>query len=326
MTYKLNPVSENFLAIRTKRLTTLWRIIRQDGTKLHFTTHDTEIPFDAGQLDNNLFAAPEIATYTPIGGFDSSAKRKELGLRESNTDFRGVLNAAAITIEDLRVGKYRNAVLDEFVIDHRYPFNGRIIHNKWVVQEISQDGNLWTATVGGLAHKLRQKTGELYSRECPFDVFAFGGVRNCRKVRAPGYFFEDVTIFSIANSRSEFTATPSDIPTDTGIDIPDATGTIVNLLVTDGFFTFGKIKWTTGKNAGAGIVSNIREHTHLPHVFKLRLRTPFDILITDTFEVEAGCDKKKQTCILKFDNLNNHGAFSFLTEPQETVRGPIAQT
>jgi uncharacterized phage protein (TIGR02218 family) len=314
MTMSLTAVAENFLEIRTKRLTTLWRLTRQDGTPFHFTTHDHEIVFDSASADP--FGVPDLQTYTPVAGVEASAKRRELGLKESNLDVRGIISSSAITSEDLRAGKYRNAKIDEFMVDHKYPFAGAIIHNVYHVEDVTDDGNMWTATVAGTASRLKQKTGELYSRDCPFTVFASGGARNCRKDRA-GYFRTKVVVDTIIKPRLEFTAVVSSLSEASGVaGVPDAS---------DDFFTLGKVLWDSGANGDASIVSEVRGYVHATREIKLRLKTPYDIAVGDGFEIEAGCDKTKATCITKFFNLPNFGGFSFLTEPQETIRGPIAQ-
>ena len=90
---------------------TCWKIIRTDGTTLYFTDHDAEIEYDGD-------------TYSPAGAFSTSARRKEGQLKAQNLEVRGFLDSSVITHDDLRAGRYRDAVVWEYLVDWQYPWCG----------------------------------------------------------------------------------------------------------------------------------------------------------------------------------------------------------
>lgn len=322
MTITIEPSGAAHLEHRTKRLATLWRLERTDGDVQTFTNHDKNITFDSATTNRGLIS-PDVRVYTPVGGFDGSAKRRETGLKAQNLDFKGIISSSAITVDDLRAGRYRGADLQEFVVDHRYPFKGAIVQNKYTVQDALFNGEFWSALLAGTAHKFASKTGELFSKFCPFEVFEFGGVRNCRKDSA-GYNRANVAVNAVT-SRRVFTATTASLPFPSGVvGVPNIDAQFFPLADPDkrqgltGWFGHGKVTWLTGANIG--IVSEVRIFKITTLTFELHIPTPFNIVAGDTFDAQAGCDKEKATCIQKFLNLVNFGGFSFLVGPKEAIQ------
>ncbi len=81
-----------------------------------------------------------------------------------------------------------------------------------------------------------------------------------------------------------------------------------------GFFTFGKVTFTSGKNIG--ISREVKSFAVTPAgggyggpgYFELFEAAPFDIMLGDLYEVQAGCDKSLAMCVGRFDNVNNRRA------------------
>lgn len=348
MSLILTPVAHNSRLHRGKRWATLWRLARTDGVTFHFTNSDKIIRFDSNTV---TIGNPVIADYTPVGGLDASAKRRELGLRANNLEYRGVISSGAITSIDLQAGRYRDAKIEEFIVDAKLPFLGAIVHAVGYVQETRLDGDMWVATVAGVSHRLTQRVGGVFSKRCPFEVFATGRsgngslLRNCSKEK-DGYqspdpeivaqtafpivvlVGEDVLSFNPSeDARHAFAATD-----DFNGGIPFTPGIQGVPLRTTGFFDEGLVTMQTGANAG--LQREIKEHIGLAsHAFRTVEPFPFDLAVGDTFHIQAGCDKTKdgeQGCIIKFSHLNGNsvpgsgfGGFSFIRGPQDPVRGPF---
>lgn len=81
----------------------------------------------------------------------------------------------------------------------------------------------------------------------------------------------------------------------------------------DGFFSFGVITFTSGKNNG--VQREVKQHTSSganPQTFILYEPLPFDLQVGDTFTVTAGCDKTLTHCRDKFNNTYNRRAEDFV--------------
>lgn len=66
-----------------------------------------------------------------------------------------------------------------------------------------------------------------------------------------------------------------------------------------GYFSFGKVKWLTGQNAG--FVMEVKAFS--PGVVTLAMDMPYPIAIGDTYQIVAGCDKQIGTCSTRFNNI-----------------------
>lgn len=96
----------------------------------------------------------------------------------------------------------------------------------------------------------------------------------------------------------------------------DATRTIVpnNLSNAAGFFDMGVATFTSGANAG--VKRTVRSYS--PTSMVVIAPWPFAVAAGDAFKVEAGCDKTKPTCELKFDNRVRFRGQPYIPVP-ETV-------
>ena len=249
----------------------LWKITRRDGVELFFTDHDQEIELDGD-------------TYLPgFSSFTASARQLVEGSDSQNLDVRGAIVADSITEADLRAGKYREAQVTEKLVDWRFPWAGNFLVSTYRVEETEFDGQQWTAQLAGLKVLLRQSVGEVHTLTCRW--------------RTLGNTLCGVNLASFTQSGK----TVSDVPILRRQIVTDVTGD-------DGFFSFGKLTWVTGANAG--LVSEVK--LQAGGVLTLQLPTTYAIQNGDTFNVVAGCDRLSTTCKDKFNNLSRFGGFPFL--------------
>jgi len=139
----------------THRFATLWTITRTDGVVFRFTDHNTKITFEG-----NVF--------TPIGGWDASARQKQEGLKTRNLETRGIISSDVITDDDLRAGRYREAKIQEELVNWRTPWVGSFFKNTYWINETKFSNEMWVAQIAGPTRWLRQKVGEVYGRTCRF--------------------------------------------------------------------------------------------------------------------------------------------------------------
>jgi len=266
-----------------------WTIERVDGTVLRFTDHSAPLVIDG-------------ATFLAAGGFNASARQAQIGLRTRNMDIVGVISASGIVNEDLRVGLYREARITERVVDWKHPWVSPFIRNRWWVSEITYNEERWEAKVDGVTRWLRHAIGENYTRWCRADL----GDDDCTVNLATFTDIGEVTAVASPGTTSARYAFNSD------------------LSEASAYYTYGLITWLTGANAD--LTSEVHAYANLNGRFRLTLATPFDILVGDTFEVYAGCDKLRETCKTKFNNIINFRGYPDIPGTDSMYQTPRSQT
>lgn len=270
-----------------KRLAVLWEIERTDGVVLRFTDHDAPVDLN-------------FQTYSPAFGHDSSARRFQDGLKESSTEFRGVISSSAITEDDLRAGRYRDAKITEAVVDWRYPYQGTLLIRFFWVDQTVWTGEGWSAELSGPERFLRRSMGTLFTRNCANTL----GDALCQ-VSLAGYTVTGVTAAGTDDGSKKLSMV--------------ATGASLGAF-SNGYFAYGTIEATSGANDGIRRV--IKTFRGSDRRFAFQTPFPFDIAAGDTFTIVAGCDRTSSTCRTKFSNLVNFGGFLFMPGPDRVLQTP----
>lgn len=246
-----------------------WRVIRRDGAVLGFTDHDHDLTFSG-------------TTYLAASGYQASDWEAEKGLAAPSSDVAGALSSDAITERDIAAGKYDGARVEVFLVNWFQP-SQHVRLKVLEIGEITRTDSHFRAELRGLAHRLSQTRGRIYSRRCDA---AFGDVRcgrNANAYRATGVI----------------------------VSAPDASRAVVSGLdaFAAGYFRYGVLTFTAGENDGASvdIESHVRSGGNALLIFWLPL--PTKPAVGDTFTIVAGCDKSFETCKAKFDNVANFRGF-----------------
>lgn len=274
---------------RKKCLASLWTITRTDGVVLRFTSHDHEITY------------PLIggSTFTPAGGFDESARRRVDGMKEHTVEFRGVIDSSYITVDDLRAGKYRDAKVNESIVDWRWPWVGILWSETWWIDQTTFAEELWTAELSGPSRFLKRRIGDVADRTCDRNLYD----SRCGISRAS--FTDSVTVLGTEDGEKKLV-----------IYADPATMTAQ----TDGWFDYGDVVFTSGLNSG--LAQNVKAYRASDRRIELQGPMPFPIAAGDTLDVSAGCDKLRTTCISKFSNINNNGGFGFIPGSDRVLQTP----
>lgn len=262
--------AESLLGAKLHRFAYCWELLRTDGFTFRFTDHDHQLTL----LDGSI--------YVPVGGFSASAKQRQISLQENNLEVVGMYDNAAITYEDLRAGRYRDAKITERLVDWLYPWAGPFGTNVWWIASMRLINNTWEGQLKGFSLWLNRAVGDSLSRTCRYTL----GDTRCTLALGPFTFAG--TVNTIVSPNIKFTST--------GAAAAKA----------DGYFDYGKLTWTTGPNVG--FACEVRKFTNASGTFALQLRTPFAIANGDQFSVIAGCDKTVATCKVKFNNFVNNGS------------------
>lgn len=212
--------------------------------------------------------------YKAATGFSPTSIETKDRFSVDNLDVAGILDSASITEADIMAGKYDFAEIEIFMVNVTDLTQGIIIHRRGWLGEVSVKNGQFVAEVRGLAQKFQQNIGELYSPTCRA---VFGDAR-C-KINLAGYTAGGTV--NTVTSRQVF---------------------ISNAMTqAAGYFSGGEVIWLTGANAGRRM--EIKEFSNKQ--FTLVLPMPNAVVVSDTFNAIAGCDKTFNTCFAKFANAVN---------------------
>lgn len=247
-----------------------WRVTRRDGTVLGFTDHDHTLEFDA-------------TAFLAASGFEASDWEQGGGLNASSGEVAGALTSEAIAEEDVAAGKYDGARVEVFVVNWAAPAQHMRLRTA-TIGEVTRSDGVFRAELRGVAHKLDESRGRIYSRRCDAN---FGDARCGRNAANSDY-----------RATGTVVAADADKMTVAGLDG-----------FTAGFFRYGWLRFTDGPNAGVKI--DVESHRRHGGEAVIHFWLPLAVAPAtgDTFEIIAGCDKTFETCKVKFDNHRNFRGF-----------------
>ncbi|MBO9419144.1 DUF2163 domain-containing protein [Labrenzia sp. R4_2] len=257
----------------------LWRVVRRDGAVFGFTDHDR--PLTVGGL-----------TYEAATGFTATSMETSLGLSVDNLDVEGALSSATITEDDIAHGLWDDAEIEIWLADWSNPVH-RLLVRKGNIGEITRGPTAFLAELRGLAHRLGQPYGRQFDRTCSWEL----GVGRCR-VALACWTYSGVVVEG--HDLLSFTAS--------GLDDK-----------ADGLFRHGLLTWTSGGNAGRPMEIKRHSYTLGTVTFELSLPMADSIEPGDTFSVQAGCDKRFETCRSRFGNEANFGGFPHIPGNQVII-------
>ncbi|MCV6593730.1 MAG: DUF2163 domain-containing protein [Silicimonas sp.] len=257
------------LAGKVTTIARAWAVTRRDGMVLGFTDHDRVLEFEG-------------ITFGASSGLTARAVEQSTGLAVDNSEALGALSDAAIREEDVRAGLYDGARLRAWLVnwanvaERRLIFRGRL-------GELERDGQAFRAELRGLSDLLNQPQGRVYQKPCA----AVLGDGDCRFDLAQAGFSLEADVVSLG---------------DGAFLLPGQPG------IAEGWFERGRLAVLTGVAVGrTGVVKRDRETA------AGRLIEPWEALGAlapgDRVRIEAGCDKRAETCRVKFANFLNFRGF-----------------
>jgi uncharacterized phage protein (TIGR02218 family) len=223
----------------------------------------------------NLFY--ENVNYNAFSGDDVRNIKSNLDIEEDSFEFSNIISSDLISENDVLSGKYDNAKIEIFLLDAKNQNNGKVILLTGTISDIECKGNVFTAKVKGLKDEINKTIGEVYSPLC-----------RCS--------FCDAKC-GLSKSNFTLTATISNVIDEITFITDDAT----ILSKTTGYFDNGVIEFISGKNKGHKM--EIKQHAG--GTFILSLNLPYSLVISDKFNIIAGCNKQFTTCCEKFNNAVN---------------------
>ncbi len=246
-----------------------WIIRRGDGAVLGFTDHDRALVVDGVGCE-------------PMTGLSGSEASTALGLSAAGGEVEGALTSGRIDAADIEQGRYDGAAVEAWLANWAAPAQAMLLR-RWTAGRISRSGGRFVMELKGAAAAFDAVRGRRVLRRCDAML---GDARCGVNASDPLY-------------RGAGTVTEADaaLLRVTGLEA-----------YADGWFSEGRLTFTTGDNAG-------RSSRVLAHAGgRLRLDAP---PVTppepgDGFEIVAGCDKSFSACKARFGNGVNFRGFPHL--------------
>jgi len=275
----LSPAYIAHLNGTTTELCTCWKITRRDAVVLGFTDHPSDLVI--GGL-----------TYQAALGYTASDVRASADLAVDNLNLQGFIDSPSITEPDLMAGRWDFAEVEIFEVITSNLSAGVRRLRRGRIGEVSLGRTVFEAELRGLAQAFTQQLCELTSPTCRA---ALGDTR-CKVALGP--ITVTGTVTSVTSRRVWTDSTRAEAA---------------------GWFTFGKLTWTTGANVGYSM--EVKTHAG-GGVMTLALPMPYAIAIGDAYSLVPGCDKLLATCIGKFANVLNFRGEPHLPGQDAILRGP----
>jgi uncharacterized phage protein (TIGR02218 family) len=255
----------------TKCYASCWRITRTDGVIFRYTDHDKSIVLDG-------------ETFVPgSGGFSATAQERTPTLEPANMQAQGTITDEAITDQDIADGKFREAIVDLYTVDWRYPFLGAFRSYRYILTSTTHSAERWTGSMEGLSRKLMERLGFYFSKACRWARFGDADCGFDRDSTAASG-----TVITVVQDRLQFTT---------------------GLTVVDDFYSLGELTWTSGANNTTS--HSVRTSLQTGGTINLQLETLRAIVPGDTFSITRGCAKTPEACIA-YGNIANYGGQRYL--------------
>lgn len=279
-----------------------WKIQPITNSQVFYITDHSE---NLKLFDNQIYKA--------MGGFESSAVRRESQLRSSNKQSRGIIDIDEISYDNLRFGLLDNARIDEYLVDIRMAFIGPIDHIQYTIKSMSFDGKEWRAEIEGLPANLRSPVGDTWGEMCRVELFsspdARGGQEGACNLTSDAFKEDNAVTLLFADPLDRYQFRWS--------------ATINPFWNFDGRGNDGTIEWIDGDNEGFS--SKIKLHVFIGggvSEIQLQTPTPFVIQLGDSFRALPGCDKRfNGDCVNTFDNGINFQGEPFIPGGDRARRG-----
>lgn len=248
-----------------------WAIIRTDGIKFGFTDHDMELSFEGF-----IFKAST--------GLTAVAIEQATGLSIDNSEAMGALSDAAVRETDIEAGRFDGAEVLAWLVNWADP-KQRILQFRGSIGELRRAGGAFHAELRGLTDLLNRPLGRIYQKPCT----AVLGDAVCQfKPDAPGFCVE---------------AEISEIEGATILRLSGAQS------FDEGWFERGRLDVLTGSSAG--LWASVKQDRMIASRREVILWSGVGggLSAGDWVKLTAGCDKRMETCRLKFDNFLNFQGF-----------------
>lgn len=271
---------------RAQTLTTLLAVFTPTGDTLAFTRFPQDITFNG-------------ITYRSVAGMELTAVEQALGLSTDNLQAVGVYNDAILSEASVLGGRLDWSDYSLYLIDYAHPEYGAKTIQRGRIRELRSQDYTFAVELASLSQLAQQQIGEITSPTCR-NQFADANCQGVEKLTDPALNHPTL-------------GRPM---TEVGKAVVSVTSRVriaVNTTAPDGFYTAGRVTFTSGKNAGLSM--DINTHTISADATngEIRLEEPMPDTIAagDTLTIRAGCNKTFAAC-LAYKNVVNMKAEPYL--------------
>jgi uncharacterized phage protein (TIGR02218 family) len=263
-----------------------WIVTRRDAVVQGFTDHDGDLAIDG-------------VTCRAGTGFGASEATSRFDLSIDGAEISGALAADSLTEADLAAGRFDAAQVDTWLVDWS-DVSLRVLLTRASLGEVKREGDAFSAELRGLADKLSQESGRLYTARCTADL----GDTRCK--------------IALAAAGLNGAGMVSRLLGASAIAV-EGLGDFVERI-----FTAGCLTWTSGANSGLAV--EIKEHRVVGGEVQLTLWQAMSEAIGegDAFTITAGCDKRFETCRDRFANSINFRGFPHIPGNDFVIAGADA--
>jgi len=264
MSHALSPAMDALRRPPVLFLATCWRLTRRDGFVLRLTDADSELTMASGEV------------FTPSNAAQATASRSENDLESRSVEVAGVLDSSAISDVDIRAGLYRDAMVESWVVDRRFPWQGHYQFVRYWMSAPTFDKDRWQAELRGFGSRISGQVGEVASKMCKHELGdGYGKPSGGCKV--------DLSLFTVTDLEV----------VDVSTDSPELVFTLDHDSVNaDNAYALGKITWLTGANAGR--ISRVRSDAKVntnQQLITLLIGTEAYVAVGDRCNLSLGCNK-----------------------------------
>lgn len=255
-----------------------WKMTRKDGVSFGFTDHDLPLEFDG-------------LTFKPDSGLSAMALQQTTGLSVDNTEAIGALTDAAIRDSDIDAGRFDGAEVTSWLINWTQP-EQRLMQFRGNIGEIRRVGGAFQAELRGLTDMLNRPVGRVFQKPCG----AVLGDKACKVDLTAPVFTKDVALIESQNARVLRFADLTEYAPD--------------------WFERGHLHVLSGD--AKDLKAAIKADRFVEGLREITLWEPLRAKVEagDVIRVSAGCDKRFDTCRLKFSNVVNFRGFPDIPEEE----------
>lgn len=231
--------------------------------------------------------------YRAAPGMLPSAISVSDGFEADTLDVSGALTSEAITAQDLDQGRWDGADVTIFMVDWEQPEAEQVQLASGTLGDVSTHGGGFIAELRGRTATLDRPVVEQTSPECRAEL----GDKRCRVDMAAR-----VLVTRVVSAPSEGSVEVAAISLE-----PNA-------------YSYGRLRWLSGGNSG--IESELVSSQGA--VLRLREPPPLAPAAGDLVEISEGCDKRFDTCRIRFGNSANFRGEPYLPGMDLLTRYPGA--